>query len=318
MPIANNMGGLYTAIDDNYPKGTEPASLLDDAARALAGILKTAHSFKTATFAAGTLTLGADGGIFTVDITAPITSIVGSYGLSQVVLIATNATPQPLASSATVSIRATVQLSAGTAVILHKNLSGVFVVDAVLPDAIDLAAWKLATGEVLTSHADSLTAQALRIKALEDWLTAHNAQSTTYGGVFNTGGYSGHPEAASGIYPSVDQVIPPGVWEVQLELLASYQANSADAYAMTTFTWETISGGLTYLKGKNNIVNAFGVGYGQHYNMHHYTTLVHNPNPSNAVMTIKLGAGHNRNGTNWVNLFGNSWGENQLYATLIR
>lgn len=318
MPIANNMGGLYTAIDDNYPKGTEPASLLDDAARALAGILKTAHSFKQATFTAGALTLAAEGGLFTADFTAPITSIVGSYGLSQVVIIATNAAPQPLASSSTVTIRATAQVSAGTVIFLHKNLSGVFVVDAVLPDAIDLAAWKLATGATLTTHADSLTAQAARIAALEAWLAAYSAQATTVGGVFNTAGYSGHPESASGIFPSVDQVIPPGVWEVHLTLLACYQANSPDAYAMTQFSWETIGGGLNYLKGKNNIVNAFGAGYGQHYNMHHYTTLVHNPNSYDAAMTIRLGGGHNRTGTNWVNLFGNSWGENQLYATLIR
>lgn len=134
MPIASNMGGLFTTIEDNYPKGSERASLLDDAARSLAGILKTAHSYKVASFASGQLTLGAEGGVYTASPPGNITSIVGSYSLSQIVIVFANSSPVTLASAATIEIAQTVSLKAGDAIIVHKAANDVFYVDAVLLD----------------------------------------------------------------------------------------------------------------------------------------------------------------------------------------
>lgn len=134
MPIASTMGGLFTTIEDNYPKGTERASLLDDAARALAGILKTAHSYKIASYASGQLTLGAEGGVYTASPNGNITSIVGSYSLSQIVIVFVNTTAVTLAASATVVIAQAVSLKAGDAILVHKAPNGVFYVDAVQLD----------------------------------------------------------------------------------------------------------------------------------------------------------------------------------------
>lgn len=318
MPIATSMAGLFTTIADNYPKGTEPASLLDDAARSIAGITKTAHSYKQATFSAGEVTLSQDGGMFELNATQAITSIVGGYALGQYILIFTNSSPQTLAASATIAIDAIASVAIGMAALAYKAANGVFHIQAVLPSAQALASYKTSVALSFADQTAATNAVSGRVTALEAWRSALAAQGTTYGGSFNTAGYNGNPTTADGLYPGVSQTIPPGIWEINLQFPAAYVATNSDSYGMTRYQWQLSSGSASILSGGASMVSAAGTNHGTHYYMHQLRTLVSNNTASNAAFVIRLGTGYNRNGTNWSGLFGNTWAENSLYATRIR
>lgn len=318
MPIATSMAGLFTTIADNYPKGTEPASLLDDAARSIAGITKTAHSYKQAAFSAGVVTLSQDGGMFELNATQAITSIVGGYALGQYVIIFTNSSQQALEASATINISATAYVIAGMAALAYKAANGVFHIQAVLPSAQALAAYQTSVAQGLVDQTAATNAVSGRVTLLEAWRAALGAQATTYGGSFNTAGYGGNPVAADGVYPGVSQTVPPGVWEINLQFPAAYVATNSDSYGMTRYQWMLNSGTASILSGGASMVSAAGTNHGTHYYMHQLRTLVINNTASNAEFVIRLGTGENRNGVNWTGLFGNTWAENSLYATLIR
>lgn len=313
MPIANTMADLATAIDDNYPKGSESAALLDDAARALAGILRRAHTTQAAAYSTGTVTLGAEGGVYTVSPTGTVNGMAGLYSLGVCSIVFTNTTPVTLVSSSSLSVATDVQVSAGMVALVRKQANGVFVVDAVLPAAAPVAANLASLAQGVHANATDLGLHNTRINNLEAWVNARNAVGTTVGGTFGSG-YNDYVSNISNFDCGHRITLAPGLWEVSSGFyckLTSGEKNSATLQA----GFDILSGSAVFLTINNFLVVSPTRAYV--YEMAHHKMII--SVSSTAVLGLKLRgvvgtAGDNPN----IKFAQPDIGEQYFYAKFIR
>lgn len=318
MSIPSSMSQLSTLEPDNYPKGSDSLSVVDDHIRAIGAIVKRGASIKTAGFSSGTISIGLESGSYEVNATANITSITGGFADGVFTLIFTNVSPVTLSNSSTITTASTLTVKQHDQITLKRAGNGVFSVIGVSTSQSvddltrDLDEYKDDVESAFASTGNSIT-------YLNTELSKRN--SIVWGFTDGSGHYGDNWVSNLQnqlLHTTID--IPVGVWEVTGygAMVASSDVHMSVPIQIIrrVFGTTNINGvDVPFETGGDSIgVSSPAVffnmsGKGGIYYPAHFKAIINNTTGSTQRYRLKTGAGQVSQNAQASGLFGSSIGE---------
>ncbi len=316
MPIPNSMADVSTNKLDNSPQGNESISTVDDHIRSLGAIIKRSAVSKTATYSTGTVTVGSEAGLYQVNPTGNITSIVGGFVGGVFDLVFTNSTKYTISSSSTITIAATVDVYAGVIATCERLETGVFKVLSITSSNDTRFTSIENNASTLTDRVSAAegvnTSQNNSINALN---TAVNNRGTIIFGVTDGSGFYGDQYISNmgNQWLHTYIVLTEGTWAVTGWSAMVHSGNVAASFNIALKRNDDTNEGVATPAVFASIDARGGI-----YVPVHFDAIV--SVPAGQVWTYRLKTGgtvqlvENRQGSG---LFGSSVGETRLYATRL-